>query len=354
MISQYLHSLLRGTIAAMAVILLIGCSRKEAAESKKENGNTVHRIAVEAIPVVRQDLTVEKTYSGSLEGESQANLVAKISERVMEIKPHVGSSVQKGQVLIVLDKTGASSNYYQAEAGFLNSKKTLERRQSLLAEGAISQQSLDEAQTAYDVAKANFDGARSTVELSAPISGVVTAINVSVGDLTTPGAALAVVADIGQMKVVFNMNEMDVSYLALGQSATVYSESRPDLEVKGKISEFYHSADTQSRSFEAKALFSNTVDRWFKPGMFVKIKYNPSPKSQVLAIPNEAILSDGETRRVFIIRNGRAYQHEITSGITDGRFTEILNGLSEQDSVALTGATLLRDSSLVTVTQPTR
>ncbi|MBU1935987.1 efflux RND transporter periplasmic adaptor subunit [bacterium] len=354
MTSKRLTSLTQGTVAMLAVLLLAGCSRHDPANAENKVDTATHRIAVEAVPVVRQTLTVEKTYTGSLEGESQANLVAKISERIVEIKAHGGSVVQKGQTIIVLDKAGPSSNYYQAEANYRNSEKMLARMKSLLAEGAISQQALDEAQTAFDVAKANFEGARSIVELSTPISGVVTSINMSIGDLTSPGAVLATVADIGRMKVVFSMNETDVSGLTLGQSVVVYSDSRSDIQMKGTVSEFYHSADTQSRSFEVKALFANTADNWFKPGMFVKIKYSAAPRTDVLVIPNAAILSDGAANRVFVLRDGRALLREITMGITDGQDTEILHGLDEHDSVALTGATLLRDSSLITLTQPTR
>jgi membrane fusion protein, multidrug efflux system len=354
MISKSIQTLLRGTILTLSILMLAGCGRKEAAELAKESGGGVHRIAVEPVVVSRQNLTVEKTYSGSLEGEEQANIVAKISERVMDIKVKVGATVKKGQVMIVLDKTGPSSSYLQAEASYRNSEKNLERMKALLAEGAISQQAFDQTQTAYDVAKANYDGARSIVELTAPISGVVTALNVSIGDLAAPGASLAVVADIGKLKVVFNMNENDVTYLSMGLPATVYSDSRPDLQGAAKVSEFYHSADPQSRSFEVKALFENTNDHWFKPGMFVKVKCSPSPKSAVLVVPNASIISDGAAQRVFAIRSGRAYLQTIAAGLTDGKLTEVLSGLGEKDSVALTGATLLRDSSLVTLTQASK
>ena len=156
------------------IFILIGCGsgskEKSQTDTAASGSNT---IPVEVAPVARQNLSVTKIYSGTLEGEEQANIVAKISERITGIKVHVGESAGAGTVILMLDKSGVTSQYYQAEAGYKNAAKTLERMKSLYSEGAISLQALDGTQTQFDVAKANFDAARSAVELTTPISGVV-------------------------------------------------------------------------------------------------------------------------------------------------------------------------------------
>ena len=111
-------------------------------------------------------------------------------------------------------------------------------------------------------------------DLTTPIAGVVTAVNVSLGDLTTPGEVLVTVANIDRMKVTISLNENDVTNVALGQEAVIYSEAKPDAKVRGKVIQLSKSADVRSRSFDVKALFPNTADRWFKPGMFVKVTLN--------------------------------------------------------------------------------
>lgn len=220
---------------------------------------------------------------------------------------------------------------------------------SLYKEGAISLQALDGTQTQYDVAKANFDAARSAVELTTPIAGVVTAINVSVGDLATPGSVLATIAKVGRLKVTFNINETDVTNLAIGQKIQVYSESKSDAVVEGRIVQLSKSADVKSRTFEIKAMFPNTADRWFKPGMFCKVKVQVSPRTKTLVVPNAAIQSDGITNRVFLVHNGRSYQQIVQAGVSDGNYTEILGGLAEHDTVVTTGATTVRDSGYVNI-----
>ena len=201
----------------------------------------------------------------------------------------------------------------------------------------------------FDVAKANFDAARSAVELTTPIAGIVTAVNVNVGDLAVPGAVLATVARIERMKIIFNMNETDIPAVVLGQSVMVYTDVNPDARAEGRIVQLSKSADVRSRSFEVKALFPNRADRWFKPGMFGKVRLEISPKEEMLVVPAAAIQSEGEESRVYVVRGGRSYLRQITTGVSDGERTVVLSGLAEGDTVATLGANNLKDSSDVAV-----
>ncbi|MCL5267320.1 MAG: efflux RND transporter periplasmic adaptor subunit [Bacteroidetes bacterium] len=335
-------------IISMSAALLSGCGKSPNAE--KQSGNLSYStIPVEIAVVHRQRLSVTKEYSGTLEGEEQANVVPKISERITAINARVGESVKAGQVLIVLDKSGATSQYYQAQAAFSNAEKTYERMKALYQEGAISQQTLDGAQTAYDVARANFDAAKSAVELTTPIPGIVTAVNVSAGDLTAPGEVLITVAKIGRMKVDFDVSETDLGSLSLGQKVQVYSEARPDVKITGEIVQLSKSADVRSRTFKMKALFRNTADNWFRPGMFCRVNVAVSSHDKPLVVPAASIISDGVTNRVFIVRNGRSFQRAVRTGLTDGTMFEVLDGLEERDTVITTGATSARDSGYVSI-----
>jgi membrane fusion protein, multidrug efflux system len=352
---QVFDKLCKGVLLALIPLILFGCG-----SAKKERSRTSNKsdavagsiVPVEVAVTERRDLSVTKTYSGTLEGEEQANIVAKIPERITGINVRVGQSVRSGQVIVTLDKSGTSSQYYQAEAGFRNAEKTLERMKSLYGEGAISLQSLDGAQTAYDVAKANFEAARNAVELTTPISGVVTAINVSTGDLATPGSVLVTIANISRMKVIFDMNEAEVASLSIGQKVQVYSETKSNVKANGRIVQLSKSADVRSRSFEIKAMFPNTSDKWFKPGVFCKVDVQISPPARTLVVPNAAIQSDGVTNRVFVVRSGRSFQKTVQVGVTDGESTEILSGLVEGDTVATVGVNNVRDSSFVSVVSP--
>ncbi len=328
------------------IVVVAGCGKPKG-EQKQQT--MVATTPVDIAVAHRQTLFVTKQFSGTLEGEEQANIVPKISERITALNVQVGESVKAGQVLVELDKSGATSQFYQAQAAFNNAEKTFERMKALYDDGAISLQSLDGTQTAYEVAKANFEGARSSVELATPIPGVVTAVNVNMGDLTTPSEVLMTVAKINRMKVNFDVNENELSNLNVGHNVQVYSEDRPGTRVNGEITQLSKSADVRSRSFQLKATFNNTPDNWFRPGMFCRVNVPISSQAGTLTIPSAAVLSDGITSRVFVARKGRSYQQIVRVGVTDGKSTEVLDGLLNGDTVVTTGATTARDSGYVSI-----
>ncbi len=204
-------------------------------------------------------------------------------------------------------------------------------------------------QTQYEVAKANFDAARSTVEITSPISGVITAINVNIGDLANPQIPMATVANIGRMKAKFNVGESDLQNLSVGQSVQIYSEMKPDVIQTGKIFQISKSANIQSRTFEIQAMFNNTKDRWFKPGMFGQVKANMKSNKSALIIPLAAVVKENNTDGVYIINNGKAQFTTITPGLNDGKSVEVTTGLKAGDMVVTLGMNNLKDGTVVIV-----
>ena len=336
-------------LAAASLMIMQSCGEKSKDTDTKDKTNYVDTISVEAKSVELKELALTKTFSGTLEGEEQANIFAKIPERIMKVQIRVGDYVKAGTVLFELDKGGASSQFYQAQAAFLNAQKNFERMKNLLAEGAISQQAFDQVETGYEVAKANFDAARSTVEITSPISGVVTALNVNIGDLANPQMPLATIANIGRMKAKFNVGESDVPSFYVGQSAQIFSEMNTEVIQTGKIFQLSKSANIQSRTFEMQAMFSNTQDRWFKPGMFCRVNVNMKTKKDALVIPLAAVVKANNTEGVYLINSDKAYYKSITTGITDGNLIEVNSGLKAGDKIVTLGMNNLKDGTVVVI-----
>lgn len=336
-------------LAVASVVILQSCGEKPEETDAKDKTSYVDTISVEAQMVELKELALTKTFSGTLEGEEQANIIAKIPERIMKLNVRVGEYVKAGSVLFELDKGGASSQFYQAQAAFLNSQKNFERMKNLLKEGAISQQAFDQVETGYDVAKANFDAARSTVEITSPISGIVTAINVSIGDLANPQMPMATIANIGRMKAKFNVGESDVPSFFVGQSVQVYSEMNPDVIQTGKIFQLSNSANVQSRTFEMQAMFTNTKDRWFKPGMFCRVNVNMKTKKDALVIPIAAVVKSSNGDGIYLINEDKSYYKTITTGITDGNLIEVITGLKAGDKIVTLGMNNLKDGTVVVI-----
>ena len=336
-------------LSAASVMILQSCGEKPKETDTKDKTSYVDTISVEAKIVEVKELSLTKTFSGTLEGEEQANIIAKIPERIMKLNVRVGDYVKSGKILFELDKGGASSQFYQAQAAFLNAEKNFVRMQNLLKEGAISQQAFEQVETGFEVAKANFDAARSTVEITSPISGVVTSIDVNIGDLANPQMPLATVANIGRMKAKFNVGESDVPNFYVGQSAQIFSEMKPDVIQTGKIIQLSNSANVQSRTFEIQAIFSNTKDRWFKPGMFCRVNVNMKTKKDALVIPLAAVVKANNSEGVYLINEDKSFYRSVTTGVTDGNFIEVISGLKAGDKIVTLGMNNLKDGTVVVI-----
>jgi len=325
---------------------LIGCG------NTSEKNNTIkmnETIPVSVTTVKKGDITIQKTYGGTLEGIQQADIIAKISERITAINAVVGQQVEKGKVIIELEKTGPTSQYMQAKANFENLKKNYERMKALLQQGAVSQQSVDQAETSYEVAKANYEAASSAVNLAAPISGTITALNYNVGDWVNPGTGLATVANIGSMIIKFNAGETDVQDLKLGKTVYVYSDFQKDLKLKGHITEISRSASLDSRSFLVKAQFTNTRNDFFKPGMFVKANVVLESKQNVITIPTSSVIYNDKGATVYVIKNGMTFPENIEIGLANDSVTVVKNGLREGEVLVTAGMNNLSDSSKVSI-----
>jgi len=325
------------------------CGDKPAETTEAGKTNFTDTVSVEAEEVVIRELITSKTFSGSLEGEEQANIISKIPERIMQINVKVGDYINSGTILFMLDKGGASSQFYQTQAVFLNAQKDLERMKNLFNEGAVSGQALDGTQTSYDVAKANFEAAKRTVEITSPLSGMVTAVNVNIGDIANPAIVLATVANIGRMKALYNVGESDLPSFNIGQPIEIYSELNPEIIQTGKLSQISKSANIESRTFEIQALFPNTKNRWFKPGMFCRINVNMKTKKDALTIPITAIVSNNSKPGVFVINENKVTFKHVTTGMTDGKYTEVLSGLSAGENVVTLGMNNLKNGTVVII-----
>lgn len=338
-----------GLITLFVASTFQSCGNKEKQTEEKDKTVYVDTVTVEAQTIGSKELTLSKTFSATLEGEEQANIIAKIPERIVKIKVKVGDFVKAGTVLFELDKGGAQSQFYQAQAAFLNAQKNFERMQNLLKEGAISQQTFDGVQTQYEVAKANFDAARSMVEITSPLSGMVTAINANLGDLANPQMPMATVANINNMKAKFNVGEADVPNFFVGQPTNIFSELNPELVRTGKVYQISRSANVQSRTFEVQSIFTNTQDRWFKPGMFCRVNINLKTKKDAIVIPFSSIIKANDSEGVFVIVDGKAHYKKITSGLSDGTNVEVVDGLKAGEVLVTLGMNHLKEGTFTSV-----
>jgi membrane fusion protein, multidrug efflux system len=328
-------------LVSLSAIVAGACSKKQ------ETGPVEKIIAVQAQVIQSSNEDVVKTFTGSLEGERQAVLYSKLAEAVDKVRVHEGQNVRQDEILMSLDKFGASTRYSEVLSRLQNAEKTYKKMEYLFKEGAISESQHDDAKTAYEVARANLDAVQRMIEVSSPIDGTVTSVDVSPGDFVGMGQKLATVATVKKLRIKFGVNAASIGFFAKGADVTITSDMIAQTG-QGKVTAVAESADPMNRSFQVEALIDN-AEGYFRPGMFVKVNIVQERLNNVLTVPRTAVITLDNKYTVFTAVNGIARKHEITLGQDlDGRVVAI-SGLAVGDTLITLGQTYLEDGYKVSI-----
>ncbi|MFH1686788.1 MAG: efflux RND transporter periplasmic adaptor subunit [bacterium] len=332
-------------LSLAALMMLIGaasCSEQQATVT------TERLVAVETEVLKQTTEDVSRVFTGTVEGEQQADIFAKVSEVVEKIHVQEGAKVRTGQLLISLDKTGPSSTYRSAYSLFKNAEKNFKTMEYLFAEGAVSELQFDGARTEYEVYRAAFEAAASLVEIVSPIDGSVTALNVAAGDYLSQGQTLVTIATTDRLRVKFGVNAREIGLFREGAEVSVLAEDGSS-PVAGRVAAVARSADPQTRAFQVEVLFDNTGDH-FRPGMFVRVEIVVTHLVNVITVPRSAVLVLDDRESVFVVSDSVASRRQITLGEDLGGRVVVTSGLTAGDTLVTLGQTYLDDGFKVKLT----
>lgn len=333
-------------IVLFATLALTACGGQEA---EPEANPSDLATSVRGMLLEPANEAVVRTYTATLEGEKQAVLYARLSEAVDKVHVEEGDRVKAEQVVVSLDKQGATSGYRAALAPFQNAKKLYEKMKYLYEEGAVSETEFDEAETAYESTKAQLESIEKMLDVRSPIAGEVTSINVSEGDFVQMGQHLATVASTGRLRAKFPVNATEVEEFQVGDEVILTSEVAGDTAV-GSVVSIARSADPLTRAFMVETQFDNP-EGIFHPGTFVRIKYILDRLENVLLVPRTAVLVLDGTPTVFTVSDSVAHAKEVTMGAEVNGHVVITAGLKAGDTVVVLGQDYLNDGARVRISE---
>src|SRR5256886_1029225 len=246
------------------------------ASAKREKG-----LEVRFEKVGRRDLVAAVTASGKIQPKKKVDVSADITGRITRLAVREGDFVQKGQFLLQIDPTVYEANLQRADAllassqaGSVQAKANRDQAQRALGRtkelreqnpNLISQEQLEQAQTAFDIAEANLTAAQHQVDqaraavrsasdnlrkttLLAPMNGRVTRLPVEEGEVAVPGTfskdvgLLLTISDLSVIQVKVNVDETDVVRLHLGDSVDVSIDAFPDTSFTGRVTKLSNSS----------------------------------------------------------------------------------------------------------------
>jgi membrane fusion protein (multidrug efflux system) len=297
---------------------------------------------------------------GEVQGIEQAGLSSALPIDVMKIVKREGERVKKGDIVIKMarDRDGnAYHGYALTEEAYENAKRDAERMENMFKEGAVSKQMLEQARLNYRNASAQFQQARSAVELVSPLDGIVTRIDAVEGKPAVPGTPLAMVAATGSVRVRCRVGQDEVRLLAPGQKVQICLSSIPEggekatakpCEIAGEVRNVSLSADDDSKLFLAEIVADNSEGK-LKPGVVASVRVLVEKTDDVVTVPQDALVRRAAGDFVYLVKQGAAVLTPIEEGVANGQRVAVAGNVHEGDTLVVRGQFKLADGKKVKV-----
>ncbi len=321
----------RWLLILLAAAMPLSCGKKSNGDAATPLPTIPVRTAVAEIGRIE----VEREFAGGLVGIRQADMYVRLSEAVTALPFRIGDKVKSGDVLVYLDKSGASSSYFQAKATFENAEKNFHKMKYLFDEKAISETQFDQAESAYQVSRANFAAAREMVEISSPISGTLVELSVLVGDVPPAGKLAARVARTDTLRMSFGVPAGLAEKFSVGMTGELHL-AETDSVFSCVVTRVASAADPQTRTFTVEVSVPNLEQR-LQPGAFAKAKFVIESSQAALRVPQSSLMSQEGVYSLFVVKNDTAYARTVTLGLKNETMIEVLTGVQSGEEVVSLG-----------------
>lgn len=361
-------------------------------------------VPVEVEKAVKETIGNRILLNGAIHAKDEAMVMPMMQGKVEVLHVKLGDYVEKDQILMVVDQANslrsleqaeksmemAQQDAERAEAGveqgiigvenardqYEDAQATLKRVRSLYEAGAASLRELEQAELAANsrqlesaesqlrqaeigyqqalnqVAQAEISYRQATDALEdtvvrAPMSGVITSLNVVAGEMAGGSQPVAEIADIDSVYFQANVAENIINNMEIDDKVMIKIPAS-ELEISGTVGFISQTLDAETQLYMIRVYLDNQ-DRQIRTGMSATAEMNLNIREGVLAVNRRAVIErDGETY-VFIVEEDRAIRKDVSLGLESDTVVEILEGLNEGASVIVKGQHYLSDGDVIRV-----
>lgn len=351
-------------IIITTTLLAIGC--------KNNTGNEAAPSAVQDSVVVfilqKESFNKEVSFPGELLPMERAEIFAKISGYVKNIKVDIGDAVQSGQVIAILEAPEIIANYAQVNAdvqtarskyvGSLDAYKRITNAAKV--EGTIATGELERIKSQMMADSSNLQAAQAKrnayaqlkdyLIIRAPFNGVVTQRNVDVGTLvgTSNIKPMLVIENNKTLRLRLPVPEAYTASTPDASTVHFTVDAYPGVQFEAKLSRKSGALNLTNRTETWEFLYTNNGGQ-LKPGMFANANIAFSRPSPSFVVPATAIVTTQEKRFVIRLKDGKAEWVDVRNGIAVDNKTEIFGNVSEGDTLLVRGTDEVKEGKELTI-----
>lgn len=306
--------------------------------------------------------------NGTLNPVVLVNVGTQVSGTIMKLRADFNDRVRKGQVLAELDPALINAQLEQSQANLANARAALKlaeanerRTRALFEKDYVARADLDQASQALAAARAQVAAGIGQMKrdrtnlgytvITSPVSGVVVSRNVDVGQTVAASfqtPTLFIIAqDLQRMQIDTTVAEADVGGIRVGQAVTFTVDAFPERTFQGVVRQIRLNSQVQQNVVTYNVVIDvNNPEEILLPGMTAFVNIVIAERGDALRLPLAALRfrpSETEKREgsapgkiAYRLENGAAVATPVQTGISDGKYVELLGGsLQEGDSVVL-------------------
>lgn len=317
-------------------------------------------------PAAGPDSSVDATASQAKQKQAQA-LMSALTEAglTVEYLSTTGLEALKGDAEDAQTAfTGSGSGLSQLDTSIATLKTNISQLKGQISatkDSLATAEKLAEAASAgSEVYDAQIEAAKTGVEaaqyqkdlyrLTAPINGIVDAVNVKEHGMASQGLAAFTISEKDSMIAAFYVTEDVKNFLKIGdQAALIRKEDDEQAQDLGHIISIGTAVDPQKGLFKVEAEFVTTGQKELSSGSSVKLSIVSNAVSGELLIPYDSVYYDDGQAYVYKVTDGKALRTDIETGLFNEKYITVASGLAEGDCIITTWASGLKDGAKVKV-----
>lgn len=347
---------------AIIIILVIGLAlagivyklNKNKAEVAQETAIVAEKNAAVTVRIDTartQSMNLAYQANGTFMPKQEVTVAAETGGRVVRVLVDEGSRVGVGQTLAIVEGDKLNVNVSNAQAAYDNARTNLQRYESALATGGVTQAQVDQMRLQFENAKNNLKSAKLTagdVTIKTSVAGIVNARKIEPGAYVSPGTPAFDIVNVSTLKLRVNVDEKNVATLRVGQNVEVLASVYSDKKFSGRIT-FIAPKSDGSLNFPVEIEIANNPNNDLRAGMYGTAVFGGSGTANALVVPRTAFVGSISDNKVFILKNGKAIETKVQSGRSFGDLIEVFSGLQAGDQVIISGQINLMDQTPVEV-----
>src|SRR5947207_4225516 len=327
---------------ALAVLLLLAapaaCKKANSAAGGGPGGGGF-AMPVEVAAAIRDTVVDAIAATGQIEAIQSIELRPEVSGRITDLLVREGQEVGAGTALFKVDDAELKAQVAQAEAERQLARQALERTKQLIAQNASSTSDLEQAEARSRGADANYDLLKTRLDrtvVRAPFGGVVGRRLVSIGTYVSPQTPLITLQSVSPRYASFDVPERYADRLRRGQLVSFQVAALPGNNFSGEVVFVDPVVSLPGRTILIKARVPNS-EHQLQAGMFIEARLATAIRPNAVVVPEDALLPMQGATFVWVVKDGKANQRQVTVGVRTTGWAEVQSGVEAGDSVVVGG-----------------